>query len=128
VIGDAAPLLGEDFDGKGKSVHQIRLAAIDAARKDEGLKTIVTIQVGDAALDKLPVATARKAFDTIVAMGAGRAATGDTDPNPELSRRIAGGDGAPVASRARYGRETMMARVAADSRRRGPAKEDGRAS
>ena len=41
MIGDAKPFLAEDYAPKGKTVDQIRLAAVDAALKDEAFTTVI---------------------------------------------------------------------------------------
>jgi hypothetical protein len=73
VIGDAAEILGKDFDSKGKSVTQIRIAALDAViANDEALKPIAAAALGGAEPAKAKEDVARLAFDAVVAARATR--------------------------------------------------------
>ena len=123
VLDAARPLVGDEFEGKGKTVHQIRLAAIDAALKADVTKRVARVQVGDRKLEKLSEADARRAFETLVAVVAdGERVAADDDGGDEgLSRAIAG-TGGSSAGPARGGRNAWLARSAADSRRHNPTK------
>ena len=118
VIADAKPLLGEDFDPKGKTVPQIRTAALDAALKDEGLKKAVTAMLGGIEPAKAKAEDAAKAFDAVVALGARTQTTDSQDL--DLSRMIvsggSGGSGGDIHSTV-SARDTYYAREAEMSRR-----------
>jgi hypothetical protein len=132
VIGDAKPFLAEDYAPKGKTVAQIRTAAVDAALKDEALAPVIKAIIGDGELAKAKAEDVTKAFDAIAALH-GRVTTDDQDE--VLSREILGnpapispgGGGASTVS----GRDSFYAREAAMSRRQptgagssGPASRD----
>lgn len=117
VLDAAKVFLAEEFDGKGKSVHEIRLAAIDAAGKDEALAPVVKAQLGSKKLEKLTSADAARAFDTIVAVG-GKKTVEDDGGDPDLSRALAGGDDTGGAPAQAYGRDAWLHRSASDSRKK----------
>lgn len=119
VIGDAKPFLAEDYAPKGKTVDQIRLAAVDAALKDEAYTTVIKAIVGDGELAKAKAEDVTKAFDAIAALH-GRVTTDDQDI--ELSHALLsggggenGGGGGAVSTFS--GRDSFYAREAAMSRR-----------
>lgn len=114
VIGDAKPFLPEDFAPKGKTVAQIRAAAVDAAKKDEALAPVIKAIIGDADLAKAKPEDVTKVFDAVVAL-AGRVTADDQDI--DLSRELLGnpapiGGSAPTTS----ARDSFYAREAAMSR------------
>jgi hypothetical protein len=116
VIDAARPVLGEEFDAKGKTVHQIRIAAIDTAIKDETLGEIAKIQVGDSKVEKLTVAAARRAFDTIVKL-AGKTSAADDGQDENISRALLGGAGNEDVRQTYDPVRAYYARDAARSRR-----------
>ncbi|MES2339310.1 MAG: DUF2213 domain-containing protein [Pseudomonadota bacterium] len=127
VVGDAKIVLGKDFDPKGKTVSQIRIAAVDAAVKDEKTKQLMSAVLGAAEPAKADEASVIKAFDVLVVARKTQAGTsvedGDDGQDSDLSRHLLGRDGggddvrAPRATSA----QTYWQREAAMSRR--PARD-----
>lgn len=115
VVGDAAKLLGEDFDAKGKTIAQIRTAALDAALKDEGLKEIVTEMLGGVEPAKAKDEDARKAFNSIVKIGARAAA--DDGQSFEISTLLIGDRAVSGSQPTVSTRDSFYAREAEMSRR-----------
>jgi hypothetical protein len=108
VIADAKPLVGEDFDPKGKTVPQIRQAALDAALKDEGLKGAVTAMLGGIEPAKAKAEDAAKAFDAVVALG-GRTTASDSQ-DFDISRAIVGDGGGSAVTPGLTARDTWIQR------------------
>lgn len=128
VVGDAASLLGEDFDPKGKTIAQIHVAALDAALKDERLKGPVTAFLAGVEPSKAKAEDAARAFAGIVALGA--RASDDDGQDDAISRAIVGDThvmgsfgGMPLPMSGGTPRERKLARDAEMSRR--PATERG---
>lgn len=115
VIGDAKKILGEDFEAKGKSIDQIRIAGLDAALKDDGLKATVVAVLGETEPSKAKAEDVATAFRAVLAAPAKRSA-GDSQ-DPVLSRILAGGDSADLSGSPRMSaRDAHFAREAERSR------------
>lgn len=124
AIDAARPFVGDEFEPKGKTVHQIRLAAIDAAAKDEGLAPIVKAQLGGRKPEKLSADDAKRALDTLAALKGVRVEAADDGGDQELSKTLAGtGGGASRGGPA--GRNIWLTRSAADSRKHNPTEVPG---
>jgi len=120
VVGDAAAILGKDFDPKGKTIAQIRIAALDAALKDEKVKDVAAAVLGGAEPAKADEATQTKAFDAVKAARGKVMATDDDTQDSKLSRILLGDaeGAAPVANPARnyWQREAAMSRRPANGK------------
>ena len=114
VVADAKRILGEDFDAKGKTVAQIRVAGLDAALKDDGLKGVVAAVLGDTKPAEAKAEDAAKAFGAVIATGARSSATDTQDP--DLSRVLVGDGAGTYSGPAQTARDGWMAREAARSR------------
>jgi uncharacterized protein len=115
VVTDAAALLGEDFDAKGKTIAQIRTAALDAALKDDGLKGVVQAILGETEPSKAKAEDAVKAFGAVVALGARTPA--DDSQDFKLSGMLIGDSDAERARSTVNTRDAFYAREAEMSRR-----------
>jgi len=120
VLEAAKVFAGDEFDAKGKSVHDIRLAAIGAAAKDEALADIVTEQLDGVKVEKLSAKDAARILRTLVKLGGRTVSAGDDGGDKRISRALlgdaigaAGGGGNGGGT---FGRDLFLQRNAQDSR------------
>lgn len=128
VLDAAKVFLGEEFEAKGKTVHDIRLAAIVAAGKDEGLKDIVTEQLDGVKPEKLAAKDAGRIFRTIVKIGGRTVGARDDGGDQGVSKAmlqdaIAAATGGNAGGGS-FGRDLFLSRNAQDSRTKGRPVED----
>jgi hypothetical protein len=90
VVGDAKPFVAKDFDPKGKTVAQIRIAALDGAMKNESVKAILVAVLGGVEPAKADEITQARALDAVKAAAARVTTEDDDGQDPLISRRMAG--------------------------------------
>lgn len=123
VIAHAAKVV-DGIDPKGKTVHAIRVAALDHALKGDGVPAAVAkALLAGVALDKADEASVAKAFDAVVAaVGDDGAVAGGGDTGAgaaDIVRAMVGDDkrGARAGDAKPSGREAWIAKMHKDSRK-----------
>ena len=130
VLDAARPIVGDKFSDKGKSVHEIRVAAITAAAKDEGLKKVVDAALDGAAPAKLSTKDTARVFKTVVAIAdraSGTTTAADDGGDSAISHALlaAAQDGGDGQARGVSARDMFLRRNADDSRMTGrPSSEN----
>jgi uncharacterized protein len=105
VVGDAK-LLAADIDDAGKSVHEVRVAALTAVLAKDGTgKAIATAALGGKAPADADSAIVTIAFDAVVAAGATDARGQDFQLG--LGAALVGDTGTPAAASATDGQGTV---------------------